>query len=367
MKNISLRPGRKGNFSKILTKRVNAYFKERGIKKTGNASLWIKTGLMFLLFFGPFLFLLQYNVAFWIGIILCIVSGVGMAGVGMNVMHDANHGSFSSKKWINRVMGSSMYLLAGNARNWKVQHNMLHHTYTNVHGHDEDLDAGRVIRFSPFQKFLKIHRFQGTYAHFLYGLLTINWLISTDFKQTSRYLKKDLHPEGEIRTKAGQWTILVLSKILYFLLWIGLPLLISPYSWYQILVGFFVMHFVAGIILSYIFQTAHIMEETLKIPEDSVKDFSEVELMVHQLRTTMNFGTNNKLFCWYSGGLSHQIEHHLFPKISHVHYRKIEQIVRATAAEFNQSYHDAGTFLEALGSHVRYIKKNGIDPGFTLG
>ena len=71
-----------------------------------------------------------------------------MAGVGMNVMHDGNHGSFSKYDWVNKIMGGSIYILAGNVFNWKVQHNVLHHTFTNVHGHDEDLEAGKILRFS---------------------------------------------------------------------------------------------------------------------------------------------------------------------------------------------------------------------------
>lgn len=367
MKNISLRPGRKGHFTRTLNKRVNAYFKERGIKKTGDIRLWIKATVMFLLFMGPFVLLLFYDFPWWIALFLCIASGIGMAGIGMNVMHDANHGSFSSKKWVNRIMGSTMYLLAGNARNWKVQHNMLHHTYTNVHGYDEDLDAGRIIRFSPFQKLLKIHRFQFFYAHILYGLLTINWLITTDFKQTARYLEKHLHPQGEIKNAIAQWSVLVITKISYVVIWLVVPMIVSSYSVPQVFFGFLLMHFVAGIILSYVFQTAHIMEETLKIPEYDSAKFSEVEPMVHQLRTTVNFATKNKFMRWYAGGLTHQIEHHIFPKISHVHYAAIEKIVRETAAEFHQTYHDAGGFLRALSLHVHYIKKNGVQENFTLG
>ena len=107
----------------------------------------------------------------WALLLLAIISGVGMAGVGMNVMHDSNHESFSSKKWVNKLMGSSMYILAGNVYNWKVQHNVLHHTFTNIKGHDEDIDAGRIIRFSKHSKWLKIHHLQKYYSIFIYGLI----------------------------------------------------------------------------------------------------------------------------------------------------------------------------------------------------
>ena len=107
----------------------------------------------------------------WIKLCLAVVMGIGMAGVGMNVMHDGNHGSFSRYDWVNKLMGASIYILAGNVHNWKVQHNILHHTYTNIQGHDEDLEAGRIIRFSKHSDWFSFHRFQHYYAVFFMDCL----------------------------------------------------------------------------------------------------------------------------------------------------------------------------------------------------
>ncbi|KAG1650565.1 Delta-1-pyrroline-5-carboxylate dehydrogenase, mitochondrial [Nymphon striatum] len=126
----------------------------------------------------------------WANLLLTILMGVGMAGVGMNVMHDGNHGSYSNKKWVNKLMGGSIYILAGNVYNWQVQHNVLHHTYTNIHEHDEDMEAGRVLRFSKHTQWKKHHKFQHLYSVLLYGLLTFNWAITTDFQQMYRYMKR---------------------------------------------------------------------------------------------------------------------------------------------------------------------------------
>ena len=162
-------------FFKTLNKRVNQYFRENNIKRTGNWRLHIKTIVMFSLFLSPYFLILTLDINEWYMLLLTIVMGIGMAGVGMNVMHDGNHGSYSSKKWINKLMGSSMYILAGNVYNWQVQHNVLHHTYTNIHGHDEDMDAGRIIRFTKHAEWKRFHKFQHYYSLFLYGLYTFNW------------------------------------------------------------------------------------------------------------------------------------------------------------------------------------------------
>ena len=114
----------KAKFFRTLNKRVNTYFKDNNIKKTGNWKLYSKAILMFSLFIVPFVFILTISMPFWLMLLLTVVIGIGMAGVGMNVMHDANHESFSQKKWMNKLMGSSMYVLSGNVYNWKVQHNV---------------------------------------------------------------------------------------------------------------------------------------------------------------------------------------------------------------------------------------------------
>ena len=283
-----------------------------------------------------------------------------MAGVGMNVMHDGNHGSYSSKEWVNKLMGGSMYILAGNVYNWKVQHNVLHHTYTNIHGHDEDLDAGRIIRFSKHAKWNYFHRFQHIYSIFLYGLLTINWALVADFKQTRRYLKKKL-AYGKLPSPFEQWSLLVITKIFYAFIWLILPMLVLDLAWWQILIGFFVMHYTAGLILSIVFQLAHIVEDTeMPLPENdgSMKN----TWAIHQLMTTVNFSTKNRIVNWYTGGLNHQIEHHIFPNVSHIHYPQIANIVKKTAKEFQLPYHEYKTTRKAIASHFRFLKLMGSKP-----
>ncbi|WP_151674302.1 fatty acid desaturase family protein [Patiriisocius marinus] len=350
-------------FFRTLNKRVNSYFKDNQIKRTGNWKLHLKTVVMFSIYLTPYFLLLTLNFPTWAQLLLTIVMGIGMAGIGMNVMHDANHGSYSSKKWINKIMGSSIYILAGNVYNWQVQHNVLHHTYTNIHGHDEDLEAGRVLRFSKHAKWHKLHKFQHYYSIFLYGLLTFNWAITTDFKQTRNYLKRKLS-FGKFPKPSVQWSILVITKIIYFSIWLVIPILFFDIAWWKILIGFFIMHYVAGLILSVIFQLAHVVEEAnMPLPDESGN--MKNTWAIHQLFTTVNFGTTNKVMNWFTGGLNHQVEHHIFPNISHVHYTKISKIVRETALEFNLPYNEYKTTRKALIAHFKHLKEMGMNPALT--
>ncbi|KUO67681.1 MAG: fatty acid desaturase [Lutibacter sp. BRH_c52] len=353
----------KAIFFKTLNKRVNAYFKENELKRTGNWKLYTKAVIMFGLFLAPLIVILTVSMPQWAMLLLTLVIGIGMAGVGMNVMHDSNHESFSNKKWVNKIMGSSMYILAGNVYNWKVQHNVLHHTFTNIPGYDEDIDAGRIIRFSKNTKWLKIHKFQKYYSFFLYGLLTINWAITTDFRQMHKYLKRKLS-YGKFPNPATEWTTLIVTKIIYYLLWIVLPLLLLDIAWWKVLIGFFVMHYTAGIILSIVFQLAHIVP-IAEMPLPDKEGNLEHTWAVHQLYTTANFAPNNKFISWYTGGLNHQVEHHIFPHISHIHYEKIAKIVKETALEFNLPYNEYKTFTKAIIEHFNQLKTLGAKPAYA--
>jgi linoleoyl-CoA desaturase len=348
------------NFFKTLNKRVNGYFKDNNIARSGNWKLHIKTIIMFSIYLIPYFLFLTSSFPTWMQLTITVVMGIGMAGIGMNVMHDANHGAYSSKNWINKVLGSSIYILAGNAYNWKVQHNVLHHTYTNIHGHDEDLEAGRVLRFSKHAKWHSFHKFQHYYGVLLYGLLTFNWALTTDFQQTSRYLKRKLS-FGKFPKPSTQWSLLIITKIIYFSLWIVIPMLFFGIVWWKILIGFFIMHYVAGIILSVVFQLAHVIEDAeVFLPDDS--GTMKNTWAIHQLFTTVNFATKNKIMNWFTGGLNHQVEHHIFPHISHVHYTKISKIVRETAKEFNLPYNEYKTTRKALIAHFKHLKQMGLNP-----
>ena len=346
-------------FFKTLNSRVNNYFKENNIPKTGNWKIHLKTIILFSIFLAPYFLILTIDMSIWLQLLLNVLMGIGMAGIGMNVMHDGNHGAYSSKSWINKFMGGSIYVLAGNVYNWQVQHNVLHHTYTNILGHDEDLEAGRIIRFTKNAEWFRFHKFQHYYSFILYGLLTFNWSLTTDFKQMRGYLKRKLS-YGEPQSPTKLWTVLVITKIIYAMIWVVLPILFGV-TWWKVLLGFFVMHYAAGIILSVVFQLAHVVEETANpIPNEDGE--MENTWAIHQLYTTANFAPKNKIVNWFTGGLNHQIEHHLYPHISHIHYGKIAEIVKETAKECNLPYHEFKTMRSAVIAHYRHLKDLGQKP-----
>lgn len=344
-------------FSQVLTRRVNDYFKSQKFGRHANLQMVLKTIFMLSLFFIPYFIYIFGEVSLLVFYALVFVQGFGKAGIGLSIMHDANHGAYSRYKWVNQLLGYTLNLVGGNATNWKIQHNIMHHTYTNIAGHDEDISPRPILRFSPHSEVRPYHKYQFIYAWFLYGLMTITWISFKDFKQFSGYTKSGIINRISSSTTRS-WLWLIGTKIVYFGYALVIPMLVLPFAWWHVLLGFILMHYVAGFLLGIVFQPAHVMEENeYPLPEDG--GFVDDNFMVHQLKTTCNFAHKNRIFSWFVGGLNYQVEHHLFPNVCHVHYRKLSKIVEQTAHEYGFPYKSIRSFREALVLHGRMLYKLG--------
>lgn len=345
-------------FYATVRKRVDSYFKEKGIDKFGGNKMIFKTIIMVAIYVVPYFLMLFFQVQnVWLLLLGAIIMGFGIGGIGLSVMHDANHGAYSSKPKVNRVVGFILNFVGANSINWRIQHNVLHHSFTNIDHHDEDIQPAWMLRFSPHGEHRSIHKWQHLYAWFFYGLMTFSWVIFKDFNQITRYNKMGLLKRFNT-TLAKEWAVIIITKVIYFSYIFVVPLLVLDIPWWGILLGVFIMHYVAGMTLALIFQPAHVMEECeFPMPDDEGN--MQNTWAIHQLLTTCNFAKRAKIFSWYVGGLNFQIEHHLFPDISHVHYRKISRIVKQTAQEFDLPYYEKKTFGKALRDHFKFLKKLG--------
>lgn len=345
-------------FYATLSQRVNQYFKSNNISRNANGEMVIKTIFMFSLYFIPyFIGISGVITSYWVYLLMWVLMGFGTAGIGLSIMHDANHGSYSTKPWINNSLSYSLNLLGAASFNWRIQHNVLHHTYTNVFDVDEDISPRGALRMAPESPWKPFHRFQHIYAWFLYGLMTLVWVVVKDFLRLGRYQKDGMIQKQKASYKK-EWAILIITKIIYFSYLLVIPTLILPFSFLQILLGWFIMHYIAGFILAIVFQPAHVAEGTSYFQPDDNGDL-ENTWAIHQLHTTTNYAHKNLALSWFVGGLNFQVEHHLFPNICHVHYRHLSVIVKSTAEEFGVPYKMKETFVDAMVAHGRLMKQLG--------
>lgn len=346
------------DFYSILRSRVKSYFQSGNISQYGGIQLIFKTVCLLSLLFIPYGLILSGYFSLTTMLTLAGVMGVAIAMLGMAVMHDANHGTYSSNDTLTRIIGFYIYalIIGGNPTTWRIQHNILHHRFTNIYGKDEDLEPYGSMRLTPNAAHKPAYRYQHLYSFMLYGILTLMWVLHKEFLQLTRYRKLGLIKSNSNYYK--QMAILIASKAFYFGYLLVIPMLVLNITFMQWLIAFLFFHFISGIIISTIFQMAHVVNEA-KFPLLNNEGNIDNQWAIHQIQTTTNFSPKSRIMYWFIGGLNYQIEHHLFPGVSHIHYKKIASIVQKTAKEFGIPYNSHKTFFAALKSHIYFMKTIG--------
>lgn len=356
---VKFAPRGKDSFYDAVKAKVNEYFERNNISPYSNTRSHVKTAVMLSLYFVPYVVIVSglASGSLLLFYALWLMMGTGVVGIGTCIMHDSNHGAYTKNKAVNSFLGNILNLIGGYAPNWRIQHNILHHTYTNIEGLDEDIEAGIAIRMTPEKPLHSFHRFQHIYAWFLYMLMNLYWITAKDYVMLARYHKTGLLKKEKI-SYSRALTHLTLLKLFYFSYAVVLPIFVAGVAWYHVVLGFVVMHLVAGFSLACIFQPAHVVETSdYSAPDESRK--MENNWAIHQILNTANFAPDNKLVSWFIGGLNFQIEHHLFPHICHIHYPRLSAIVASVAREYGVPYQVMPTFRSALLAHGKMLWKLG--------
>lgn len=354
----------KSEFFPVLKKRVDEYFTSTGRSRNANGLMVFKVIFYVVSLFGAWGILLFAAPPIWAQYLCWATIGLFAAFAGLGICHDAIHGSLFKSARLNKIFSFYFNVLGANDYIWSIMHNKVHHTYTNIDGHDEDLEAVPFLRMSPHKPRKPIHRIQHLLAIPVYGLATISWVFMKDFKKMSQKKIGSLATPSHPR-KA--WINLFLGKAIYYSLFIIMPAIFVQAPWYHIVLGFVLMHYLEGMTLALIFMLAHVVEE-IHYPMPDEKGHINRGWAAHQMYTTANFATGSAIASFFCGGLNYQVEHHLFPTVCHVHHPAISKITQKTAEEFGLPYYNNRTFLGALASHVRLLKRLGReDSGFLVG
>ncbi len=354
-------PAVRPSFHTVLKERVATYFEQNNICQTGGWRLFSKAVILVSALILLYIHLVFFTPAWYWAIPECILSGLTISFIGFNVMHDGAHGSFSRYVWVNKVAAFSLNLLGGNSFMWNMKHNVIHHAFTNVHDVDDDLNAGFLLRLSEHQKRYKLHSFQHYYFWVLYAQLYLFWIFYSDY---NKYFTGKIGGIPLKKMKLKDHLVFWKSKILFLLIYIIIPIIFT--GWLSWLIGFITITWVAGVVLSIVFQLAHTVEHThFPLPDDTTGKMED-EWAIHQLKTTANFATGNRIISWMVGGLNYQVEHHLFPRISHIHYPAISKIVKQACAEYGIVYNEYAKMRYAVKSHIRHLRNLGRTDSFSF-
>lgn len=346
--------GKSDGFMQALRKRTDEYFAETKQSKRDHPRMYVKTVVILAWLVASYVGLVFFAPTWAVALLLAASLGAAMAAVGFNIQHDGGHGAYSKFPFINHSMAFMLDVLGGSSFIWKRTHNIVHHSYTNVTGIDGDIDLGVLGRLSPHQPRFSYHRFQHLYLWVLYGFITFKW----QFRDDVMALIRGRVGETRVpRPRGWELAVLLTGKVLFLTLAFGIPL--SLHSWQAVAVMFFTASFVEGVLMSVVFQLAHVVEHAdFPAPEEGSMKI-ENAWAVHQVETTVDFARDKWLATWFTGGLNYQIEHHLFPQICHIHYPAIARIVEETSAEFGVKYYAHPTTGAAVASHYRWLRKLG--------
>ncbi len=338
-------------FYQDLKSRVNNYFKDTQQSQTGNFRLFSKAIFLIVLHIVLYTILVFFTPNVWISLFFCVLLGLASAAIGFNVMHDGSHGSFSKSPFVNKLAAFSLNVLGGNDYMWRVKHVILHHSFTNIDDVDDDIDIKPFMRMSPTQPYHKFQKFQHIYFVILYCFMYLFWMFYLDYK---KYFSKAV---GDFKLeKMSFWEHVSFwgGKLLNYAIFIVVPLLMVGVL--DFLIGFSVFVLVTGFVISIVFQLAHTVEDTA-FPTLNDQNKIENEWAIHQVMTTANFATRSRIVTWFCGGLNYQIEHHLFPTISHIHYPKISKIVKQACDDYKIKYIEFPNVGQAVYSHYMLLKQ----------
>jgi linoleoyl-CoA desaturase len=342
------------SFHTELKQRINQYFSETGKKATGGAALYTKAIVLTTLCVALYTHLVFFTPGVALAITECVLLGCVVAGIGFNVMHDGAHGSFSTRGWVNTIAAFSINVLGGSHFMWNMKHNVIHHAYTNIEGVDDDIDIRPWMRMSNGQPKYFFHRYQHLYFWALYSLLYVLWVFLLDY---TKYFRRRIGSTPIRKITLRDHIIFWGFKVLNMFLYVILPVYMVGFSSW--IIGFGAFTLVAGFVLSIVFQLAHTVEHTHFPVPDAVTGKLEDEWAIHQLKTTANFAPRNKVINWFVGGLNFQVEHHLFPKISHIHYPALSPIIKATCEEYDVPYIEYPKMSQAVKAHFLFLKQMG--------
>jgi len=347
------------HFYKELNERIEQYFSEKGISRTGNKTMIFKIILYFSLDILFYSLMITSTTA--TGFYTCyLLMGLSVLLTAFNISHDAAHGVAVKSKFWNKLLFSISFNLQGNnAYVWGKNHNESHHLYTNIEGSDIDVLNNPLFRMTESQELKWFHRYQFIYAPFLYLLYSINWFFFREtlmlFNYSSRTIKIEI-PKDEV-------VKLVIYKLLYIGYMIVIPVYLLPFGWQTVMLAFLLNHFMISILFVGVLGVSHLSDFVAHpVPDQQYRlNMSWPKL---QMCTSVDYNPDSIFFNWTLGGFNAHALHHLLPNICHVHYLEILPIFRELAQKHGLNYMEM-SYGKSLASHFRFLKKMGLQQAFT--
>ncbi len=340
-------------FYRTLRGRVAEYLGANANGRFADRTLLFKAGFYLVLVVTAYALLLVRGDHAARALFYAMVYGVGSLLLAINIGHDAAHGAVSGRRGLDRLIMMLSFLPLGvDSHLWQMRHVKSHHAFPNVNGCDIDIDHNIFLRLSPNHPRLAHQRYQHLYAPFIFWLVSLH----TIFVQDVHYLfKKRLANMTDIRHPASVYGFFVLNKGLYLTLTFGIPIAVLPFPWWHVVIGAVLMSFVSSMLFVYLLIGTH-FADIAEFPQVGPNGELDRDWAEHAMVTSVDWNPESRFAGFIAGGANTHAAHHLFPQVSHGHYRAISRIIRQTTAEFGMTY-NVTRFGEMIRSHFRFLRR----------
>ena len=276
------------------------------------------------------------------------VASLSMSKVldNMEIGHNVMHGQYDFMDDPDIHSQHYEWDTAAPSENWKLSHNFMHHTYSNIIGKDRDVGYG-LLRMSEDQEWRPRDRGNPVYAALL--ALFFQYGVAAHDLEIEKLKKKENawdEVEDVARVIAMKTAKQDAKDYLLF------PLLAGPRA-PQVAAGNLVANMVRNVWAFTIIFCGHFPDGTAMFSEEEVEKESRGGWYVRQMIGAANV-RGSRLFHVISGNLGHQIEHHLFPDLPSRRYAALSSEVKDICDRFRLPY-NVGNLREQFGSVVRKI------------
>jgi linoleoyl-CoA desaturase len=345
-------PAGSSSFPKVLRHRLDRFFVSQNISPKADRTMWVKIATGLAVLGSSWIVIYAFRPDSWKFFFLYVLGGLAQTFLLLNIAHDSNHNAVSSVPAINKTLNYAFDVCGINSYMWRILHHRGHHSCINLHGEDDALTGRGIFRFTPHEPRAGWHRFQHLYALIFYAMFSLDYVFVRDFESfffpKHDYLKRAKHPGRE-------YAILFAGKAFYLTYMLLLPVVLLGKSPWLVAGAFVLVHLIAGLSVSLVFQTTHTIDSTHFPLSRNEFDNS----VYHIFATTADYATGNPVVGWLAGGLNHHIAHHLCPFVCHTHYAPLTRIVQETAKEFGVPYRQNPTMTRAIWHHLILLKQLG--------
>jgi linoleoyl-CoA desaturase len=333
-----------------LRRRVAAALRDAGRTPLGDWRIWSDVVVVTAWVFGSYLVLLLVPLSAPLVALVVLSFGVALTASLTHVVHASMHGAVARTRRVNLLVAQLFAPWGVSWHWWTVKHNSGHHGYLNIDGFDPDLDQGALMRWTESQPWHPWHRYQHVYAWALYPFLTLRYVVAADvgFLFTGKFKGRRIEAPSVRRT-----TLLLLDKLGPLMLLLVPALLLHPTL--QVLGIAVAVLLVNGMTTVLVFLSTHYTEEAANAVPDADGHIDE-EWAACVARATTSLAVRNRTLRWYLAGQDRHLEHHLFPRVAHVHYPVIKGVVRDWCTEHELPYHERPSLLDAWRSHQRRMR-----------